>query len=208
MVIIITLVCRRSPITLILELVVPTVIILVLGALGKGLYRSTTQENFPALYSQNPSFLSFYKSNCDNNLVHFCSPCTGSTKKSSCQSRKIGVAPYDNGNSAAILAAQEFVAFANAYTSNTSFVYFASEKDFLDVIGNSLYSVDDSYQLYSSAVIFNNGFPQWDYILRLNRTFNNYEGLTTLILPLKFSSDEFKNHFDLRAYSFDGDPST
>jgi hypothetical protein len=86
------------------------------------------------------------------------------------------VAPSDSGNSAAELAAQEFVAFANAYAGNTSFVYFTSEQDFLSVIGNSLYSVDNSYQLYSSAVIFNNGFPQWDYVLRLNRTFNSYSG--------------------------------
>ena len=160
---------------MILEIVVPTVIIIVLGALSKGLYRSTTQAYIPALYSPNLPFNYFYGIQCDDNLVYICSPCSSSSKKS-CQSRRIGVAPYDNGNSAAKLAAQEFVVFANAYTGNTSFVYFASEQDFLSVIGNSLYSVDDSYQLYSSAVIFNDGFPQWDYILRLNRTFNSYKG--------------------------------
>ena len=84
----------------------------------------------------------------------------GSSQQKSCLSRKIAVAPYDKGNSAANLAAQEFITFANAYTGNNSIVYFTSENDFNNAIGNSLYSVDNSLPIYSSAVIFNNGFPQ------------------------------------------------
>ena len=149
--------------------------------ISRELYRSTTQENIPALFSPNPPFNSFYNIQCDDNLVYICSSCPSSGPRS-CQPRKIGVAPYDSGNSAAKLAAYEFVTYANAVTGNDSFVYFKSERDFLNVIGNSLYSVDNSYQIYSSAVIFNIGFPQWDYVLRLNRTFNSYQGLINQLL--------------------------
>jgi hypothetical protein len=50
-------------------------------------------------------------------------------------------------------------------------VYFASEGDFLSYMGSTEYSLDPSIDIFSSAVIFNKGYPEWDYSVRLNKSY-------------------------------------
>lgn len=169
---------RRSPISLVLELVVPLVIILALGAISKNFFRSTTKKYFPDKYQTNVPFNAFYDIVCGDNLVSRCVELCPSF--GSCQPRYIGVAPKDSSISSAVTAAKNFVEFANGYTfphSNSTFRYFSSEQAFIDTISNGLYSMDTSLPIYSSAVIFNNGFPQWDYTLRLNQSYSLDTGI-------------------------------
>jgi len=174
-----------------LEIVAPVIIILILGSLSKSLYRSTTEQTFPDQYNRNAPFNFLYQIRCNDNLVLLCKACgteSGNGNGEGCQARYIAVAPSAGSDSSANTAAQELVMFANSLTSqysNSTFKYFASEEDFLSVINYGLYSIDDSLPIYSSAVIINSGFPNWDYVLRLNQTYNNYAGF---VYPLYFSA--------------------
>ena len=57
----------------------------------------------------------------------------------------------------------------------STFVYFDSEQAFLDEISgpDSLYSFDPAVKIYSSAVIFDAGYPSWHYTIRMNKTYYN-----------------------------------
>ena len=96
---------------------------------------------------------------------------------SSCQARQIAVAPSVAGaGSTSDSAAQAFVKYMNqvspyAALANT-FQYVPSESAFLNVVGGSSYTVTGS--VYSSAVIFNAGAPAWDYTVRYNRTYYQF----------------------------------
>ena len=92
----------------------------------------------------------------------------------SCQTRKVAIAPADPANVGAVAAARNFITYANAVSSSASkantFTYFASEQDFLTAINQTSYSqaVGD---IYSTAVIIQTAYPNWEYTLRFNRTF-------------------------------------
>lgn len=88
-----------------------------------------------------------------------------------CQPRYIAVAPGSASNTNAQSAANSLVNWANTnYNTNNSFVYFSSEGDFLSYMGSTAYAVDPKLPIYSSAIIINQGYPAWDYTLRLNKT--------------------------------------
>jgi hypothetical protein len=131
-----------------------------------------------------------YNVSCSNsNLVWYCGENSGTQQSTTCignlraydvcQSRHIAVAPSTSSNIAAASEAQAFVLWANANTVSavnyTTFVYFASESSFLQyAIGNPAYSIDSSLEIYSSAIIINSVYPTWDYVIRMNKTFNGY----------------------------------
>lgn len=94
-----------------------------------------------------------------------------------CQRRYIAVAPDLNSNTPANTAAEEFVIWGNKLLSNISgnatvaFKYFKSQSSFENAVESSAYSLDPNVPIYSSAVIFTSGYPDWEYTVRLNRTF-------------------------------------
>jgi ATP-binding cassette, subfamily A (ABC1), member 3 len=91
-----------------------------------------------------------------------------------CQIKKIAVAPADSADAAAKTAAQDMVAWANNNYAGASvyktFTYFDSESSFVNYMSQEKYSTDLNTTIYSSAVIFNKGYPSWDYVLRFNKT--------------------------------------
>ena len=98
-----------------------------------------------------------------------------------CQERKIAVAPKSYSTSSAqYLAASEFVTWANSeyqlnadgYTRTSEFVLFSDESAFLNLLDTKSYSFTGD--IYSSAVIFDGGYPSWDYTVRFNKTLSSY----------------------------------
>jgi ATP-binding cassette, subfamily A (ABC1), member 3 len=171
--------------TLLLEIVVPTVIIILLGVVKSVIPIKTVPEAFPISYSASSTLDSLYTTNAPfcrgQNLVLSCLQKKGCTTDLrgeyllKCQQRKIAVAPSSPSNVAAKAAANSFIKFAQnssaiAKTLST-FTYFESEASFVDYVESTSYSVDPSVPIYSSAIIFNEGYPNWDYTVRLNVTY-------------------------------------
>jgi len=98
-----------------------------------------------------------------------------------CAQQFIAVAPQAAG-AASAAAAAEFVIWGNnrnAYinggvTLTPPFKLFASEAAIIDVTNSSSYSFTGD--IFSSAVIFQQGSPNWDYTVRLNKTFTTSTG--------------------------------
>ena len=171
--------------TLILEIVVPTIIIILLGVVKSVIPIVTVPESFPISYSASSSLNSLYTTNAPfcrgQNLVYSClqkKGCTtdlGGAYLLSCQQRKIAVAPSSLSNIAAKDAAQSFITYAQNASSFakglSTFTYFESEASFMDYVDSASYSIDPSIPIYSSAIIFNDGYPNWDYTVRLNVTY-------------------------------------
>ena len=171
--------------TLLLEIAVPTAIIIALGGIKSAIPNTVLKAAYPSDYTPSSSLDSLFTYNApncrDQNLVYSCLQKKGCKTDplgaflSTCQPRKIAVAPISVGDVAATAAANAFITFARntsaAASSRSTFTYFSSENEFLNFIGSSSYSVDPALPIYSSAIIFNQGYPNWDYSVRLNRTF-------------------------------------
>ena len=172
--------------TLLLEVLVPTAIIILLGVVKFIIPSKTVPGNFPSDYSSSSTLDSLYTFNAptcrDQNLVYSCLKKRGCTTDllgaflQTCQQRKIAVAPSSESNANANEAALNFIEFANnasAFAGNRStFTYFKSEDLFLNYMGSKSYSIDPTVPIYSSAIIFNSGYPNWDYSVRLNMTYS------------------------------------
>ena len=122
-----------------------------------------------------PSLASLYNpsASCLTSLFWICPKvCSGGTVSTTCQPRNIAVAPASTTSpSSANQAAQDLITYANShYADGTRFVYFDSESSFLTYIESSDYTVNPALAVYSSAIVFNQGYPNWDYVVRLNRT--------------------------------------
>ena len=91
-----------------------------------------------------------------------------------CQPRKVAIAPADSANTGAVAAARNFISYANAVSTSASaastFTFFASEQAFLTAINQSSYS-QGSGDIFSTALIIQSVYPNWEYTLRFNRTF-------------------------------------
>jgi ABC-2 family transporter protein len=172
--------------SLLLEILIPTVIILALGGVKVILPSITNPENFPTEFRQSSTLDSLYTYNAppcrDQNLVYSCLGKKGCINDpageflKTCQQRKIAVAPSSPSNVAARTAAAEFVYFAQnssaIATSRSTFMYFNSESDFVSYITSSSYALDPGLSIFSSAIIFTEGYPNWNYDIRLNRTYS------------------------------------
>lgn len=161
-------------------------ILIILGVLSQSLFRSTTNKYLPKTYNENSNFLSLLDtSECPKNLLYSCTKTCDAKTRSGCQFRHIAVAPSSLGDESSFLAAKNFVLWGNNLTmsyktdtmnyKNDTFHIFSSEQSFLDTILYSQYS-RDSNPVFSAAIIFKSGYPQWDYIVRLNQSYNNYKG--------------------------------
>lgn len=171
--------------TLLLEIIVPTAIIIALGGVKMAIPSVTVVQNYPTDYSYSSSLDTLYTYNApncrDQNLVYSCLQKKGCQTDFAgaflltCQQRKIAVAPSVEGDAVTTAAANAFITFVNnasvAARTRSTFTYFSSESAFESYVGSTAYSVNPSVDIYSSAIIFNQGYPNWDYSVRLNRTF-------------------------------------
>lgn len=98
---------------------------------------------------------------------------TEAERTSPCQPRKIAIAPNVASNSPASLTAVNLTNWANLQYSGaknfSTFVHFASEADFTSYISQDQYSISSKLDIFSAAIIINQGFPAWDYTVRLNQ---------------------------------------
>ena len=191
--------------TLLLEILVPTIIIILLGVLATALPPTNYNQITPSQYLYSASFrqndpFNVYNGpqlcygskgniiwNCNKNVD--CKPTTTPTPGTSptadlknllsqCKAKKIAVAPESSSNEAQNQAAIYFQEYAEAnydFLNLSTFVYFSSESNFTSYIGQSSYGISSSIPIYSAAVIFHSGYPTWQYTLRLNYSYS-YQG--------------------------------
>jgi len=200
----------RSPITLIMELALPTLIIIAVGGIRSVLKPTTVEKKIPFTFNYVVPFAYQYpltsysqssnqKSWGNQNLVYRCptsdDPGSGTSYESDsskidCQRMKIAVAPeYATGQDASGTAADDFVSFMNDIVNNLSgadqpvgdwldsndtVVRFDSESSFVSYIKDPRYSQDVTIPPYSSLVVFKSGYPNWEYSVRMNKTFYSY----------------------------------
>jgi ATP-binding cassette, subfamily A (ABC1), member 3 len=171
--------------TLLLEILIPTAIIILLGVVKFIIPSKTVLGNFPSDYSSSSTLdnlFTYGAPTCrDQNLVYSCLKKKGCASDldgkflRTCQQRKIAVAPSSRSNVAADAAANEFIKYARNASAiaalRSTFTYFESEDSFLNYMGSTSYSIDPTVPIYSSAIIFNGGYPNWDYSVRLNMTY-------------------------------------
>jgi ATP-binding cassette subfamily A (ABC1) protein 3 len=172
---------------LLTELAIPVLILLCVAALRTAIHPKEQPITIPstaALGVSNWDGLYQYPPTCNSeNLIWRCDnnyPCTQATsvdEPTGCQLKKIAVAPSTSSNTAGASAAQEFITFQNSQSTYAkdlgTFVYFDSESAFLSYMSHSQYSVDSSIDIYSTLVVFSGGYPNWEYTVRTNQTYNN-----------------------------------
>jgi ATP-binding cassette, subfamily A (ABC1), member 3 len=165
------------------EILLPAGLLVALLGLKSAVQDRKINVSYPATYWKNydnfNQMYSFVPCNSEN-LVWRCAQSDSCTDESpfngtDCQRRRIAVAPYRASDSSAATAAADFILWANdkypiADTYDT-FQLFASENDFINLIEKTSYSQTDSIPIYSSAVIFDAGYPYWQYQVRINQTY-------------------------------------
>lgn len=113
-----------------------------------------------------------------------------------CMPLHIAVAPYDPTDAGAIAAVEEFINWTSvAYPATSSrpgpsnystFVQFASEQEFLDLLRDPLYSQDTgAIDAFSSCITFHSGAPNYEYSIRLNATVTTAWGRYDMIPTVK-----------------------
>lgn len=185
--------------TLLLEVAVPTIIIIALGVLSNVIPATSYDQSIPYTYLATPSFRyndpnnvfgskDMCFGNQNNNIVWSCvntpnnrNYCNSTDNTYSqllnagCAPKKIAVAPATSGNAATTLAAQNFVTWANSnslFESKSTYVFFSSEGSFNNYIGQSGYAKSSTIQVFSSAVIIQSAAPAWSYSLRFNQSYD------------------------------------
>lgn len=175
----------RHPIGLLLEFAFPLIVIIGLWGIRLSLNSRITDQYIPKNSDYSPSVDDLYNfPNCEGeNLVWLCAASTAncgdvysedSNSFPGCKLKRIAVAPSDSSDESSVMATQKFVAWANATITATSqnilFVIFESQNVFLRTIDKSGYSrIADDY-IYSTLIVFESGYPNWDYTIRMNRT--------------------------------------
>lgn len=199
----------RGWVVLLLEILIPVIIIIAIGGIKVSVGDTIYDEVNPSDYRQGSTLEELFFFNAplctDNNLVWSClnkrATClagqsarapayaTGKYLELTCQRRKIAVMPADAGNAAAVDAATNFIAYANAVapTANAkgTFTLFKSEQEFIDVLTKQGYAVDTDLTktpIYSAGLVFQAGYPNWEYTVRQNRTMS-FNGRTTVNAP-------------------------
>ena len=89
--------------------------------------------------------------------------------------RHIAIAPADASNDNAASAARNFVTWMSTQSElakqYSTFVFFPSENALLAYFNDAGYANDPTKNIYSSAIIFKSGYPNWDYTFRMNQTY-------------------------------------
>jgi hypothetical protein len=168
---------------LFLELLVPTAVMIGMWGIRLALKVTTTPVDIPTKYDYVSSIEELYlNSSCpDTSLIYGCDnpKNCGPSDMSNCQLAYIAVAPNDPSDSPSQLAAEQFMNWTSANLdfpgiSGPLFHFFDSEQSFEKYINSGDYSLDPSEPVYNAAVIFNSGYPNYDYTIRLNKTRGDY----------------------------------
>lgn len=177
--------------TLLLELFLPTVIILALWGIMNVTKPSVTKESIPSTSYGTGALRDFGRSPpCQGeprmNLLWSCdqpSNCPGvgpyiydtdSIFDLGCLRMFIAVAPHSASDPDATRAAREFIAWAesnpecNGNLTDATYMFFSSEAAIKSHVTSRTYSIDGDVPLISSAVVFVSGAPTWQYTLRFN----------------------------------------
>eukprot|EP01038_Epipyxis_sp_PR26KG_P008312 gene8312-11246_t len=184
---------RRQIVILLIELIIPTLIVIGLGGLRKLSGKGYSKQVIPADIAQTTtSFQSMYvpSSDCgtDYNLVWKCdSSCNITNNVNStysyrnytgCASVQIAVAPHVSTDTASKQAALQFISYMNNASigaqNYSTFTFWSSEDKVLSYLKEVDYTLRTTV---SAVVIFNSGYPTWEYTIRMNRTLNEDSGL-------------------------------
>ena len=183
--------------TLLLELAVPTILIIALGVLNKILPQQKYETNSPSSYIQafnfnvNDTQYNMYYGNalCYRSYGNIVWSCQGSgincnninnnnntaildKVKATCQLQYIAVAPTDASNTAAVTTATDFVNYANTYISPigvNNFVLWSSEGKFNSYIKGTDYTLIG--KTYGAGIFFSGSDPTWNYIISVNQSY-------------------------------------
>ena len=197
--------CRHKT-TLLIELALPALILLALGAMKSSLSPASTPESIPGNSNQLVYGTgNFYNETRDrlicgkgplrgpdfgltSNLIWDCAnslQCVYGPNNlvdleaSGCRRNYLAVAPRSADNLDAAAAADAFVRWAEtsgggglfkANLRNATWLLFKSEADIISHIMDPLYVIRDDGHLIYGAVVFISGAPNWEYIVRFNRT--------------------------------------
>ena len=177
----------RNWVALCLEVLTPIVIVIALGGVKAGIGATTYTSVSPMNYRHGSTLEALYTQNAplctDMNLVYMCAlsvSCAnfknyaaGAWLSTRCTERKIAVVSDVAGNDGATAAAMGFMAYAYSVSPTANkkqtFQFFPSEAAFESVVTDPMYTVRGD--LYSSAIVFHSGFPDWDYTVRVNRSY-------------------------------------
>lgn len=87
----------------------------------------------------------------------------------SLQLQTFAVMPADGG--AAATESDDFMAHVTTAFPGTAdhWVSYASESEFLDVVGDSDYSMSDELPAFSAGVVFTSGSPDWAYTVGVEK---------------------------------------
>lgn len=170
----------RNPFALVLELVIPCAVLLGLVAIRLQIKPREEGLNYPSDYLWSGSIADMYNEvPCETeNLVWRCNSFDACDAVpggyANCQRKYIAVAPSKKNETSAYTASRQFVKFGNeladAPDDHVTFVFFESEGAFTSYYKSKGYSRDANVNIYSAALIFDSGAPNWDYTLRLNKT--------------------------------------
>ena len=164
------------------EIAIPVVIILLLGVLRSVIKPSVQDMTIPGEIDVLPSWDALYTDfpSCySENLVWRCwseNPCEGVGSADSCQLKRIAIAPSSASNTVAVTTASDFVDFAYnisaTFREYSTFTVFESESAFQHYIEQAGYAKVATVPIFAALVVFNGGYPAWDYTIRLNQTYN------------------------------------
>jgi ATP-binding cassette, subfamily A (ABC1), member 3 len=169
---------------LLLELLVPTAVMIGMWGIRLALKVSVTKASLPSSYDPVSSLEELYLSNlCPLDSLPYNCDFDGENKNSkecgpnitSCQLAYIAVAPHDPTDTGSVLAAQQYLNWTSTNLhfpglESPLFKFFDSEQEFKDYIRSTKYSLDSDLLVYNAAVIFNAGAPDYDFTIRLNKT--------------------------------------
>lgn len=169
------------------EILVPTLILLAIGAL-RGIVKPTKyQQRIPSYFEEASSFASFYSPpKCFTaNLLWSCDekfPCPISWTPESCQRRVIAIAP-ESTNANTVKAASDFFSWAKTWeiendleSDQQTFQLFQSQSALNNYISSSSYGLGKGNSIISAAVIFSAGYPSWGYTIRMNQSYVDQNG--------------------------------
>ena len=183
---------------LMLEILVPTAIVLGVWSIKLAVNPKTVGPDLPDAYSSVNQFKAqfhseSYRGVCNGrNLVWSCmdddNECYTEAypndptiyEDNNCMPLQIAIAPSNPDDAGSVQAVADFMTWQDQMYPSTAdspgpsnystFVAFDSEQDFLDYLDQPLYSLVNSLHVFSSAIIIEEAAPNWIYSLRLNMT--------------------------------------
>lgn len=177
---------------LFLELLIPVGLLVAIYGLQQAIAPVNNPLTIPSTVHYSSPFSAQYTDIvCGANLVWFCPACgsssvaKGTSLASVCQPRQVAITPKTAGLSTVSAFARDLVAWANGNIPGagnySTFVFFDSEEALVSYIEAPLYSQAPNTSIISSAIVVNDVYPNWDYVVRMNQTLQ--QGVTSTTNP-------------------------